>query len=202
MAKISAISTPSLTFDEGAAPSTPAASDVILYAKTDGLLYSKDDAGTETLVSGGSGGAGSLTVVRKTANETVNNSATLQNDDHLLLAIGASEVWEFQFTLWYDAGVTPDIKFAITVPSGATLRWGNAPWVNTAGAAYGTGAESSSGGSRDFAGGTAPRITVIHGMIANSTNAGNLQLQWAQNTANASDTIVYANSTLKAWQLV
>jgi hypothetical protein len=43
-------------FDEVAAPSTPASGKVVLYAKTDGLLYSKDDAGTETLVSGGAGG--------------------------------------------------------------------------------------------------------------------------------------------------
>lgn len=49
------------TFTEGAAPSTPAANKVILYAKSDGLLYSKDDAGMETLVSGGSGGGGSYT---------------------------------------------------------------------------------------------------------------------------------------------
>ena len=42
-------------YDEAAAPATPAAGDVRLYAKTDGLLYSKDDAGTETLVSGGAG---------------------------------------------------------------------------------------------------------------------------------------------------
>lgn len=37
---------------EGAAAATPSASQVTLYAKTDGLLYSKDDLGTETLVSG------------------------------------------------------------------------------------------------------------------------------------------------------
>lgn len=52
MAKLSGISTPSLTFDEGAAAGTPAANDVVLYAKSDGLLYSKDDAGVETVVSG------------------------------------------------------------------------------------------------------------------------------------------------------
>lgn len=45
-------------FSEGASPSTPAANKVALYAKADGLLYSKDDAGVETLVSGGSGGGG------------------------------------------------------------------------------------------------------------------------------------------------
>lgn len=58
MAKLSAITTPSLTFDEGAAPSTPSANDVIIYAKSDGLVYSKDDAGTETLMSSGSASSG------------------------------------------------------------------------------------------------------------------------------------------------
>lgn len=43
-------------FIEAAAPSTPAASRVVVYAKSDGLMYSKDDAGTETLMSGGAGG--------------------------------------------------------------------------------------------------------------------------------------------------
>jgi hypothetical protein len=47
-----------LTLPEAAAPGTPATGKVELYAKTDGLLYSKDDAGTETLVSGGAGGGG------------------------------------------------------------------------------------------------------------------------------------------------
>jgi hypothetical protein len=42
-------------FAEGAAAATPDAGEVVTYAKTDGLLYSKDDAGTETLMSGGSG---------------------------------------------------------------------------------------------------------------------------------------------------
>lgn len=48
----------SVTYTEGAAPSTPASGKVITYAKTDGLMYSKDDAGTETLMSGGAGGGG------------------------------------------------------------------------------------------------------------------------------------------------
>ena len=39
---------PSLLFAEGAAPATPASGLVICYAKSDGLIYCKDDAGTET----------------------------------------------------------------------------------------------------------------------------------------------------------
>jgi hypothetical protein len=45
-------------FTESAAPSTPASGRVALYAKSDGLFYSKDDTGAETLVSGGAGGGG------------------------------------------------------------------------------------------------------------------------------------------------
>lgn len=55
-----ALETPTrIDFAEGAAPSAPGANKVSLYAKADGLLYSKDDAGTETVVSGGAGGGGS-----------------------------------------------------------------------------------------------------------------------------------------------
>lgn len=42
---------------EGAAPATPGAGNVTIYAKADGLVYSKDDAGTETVMSGGGGGS-------------------------------------------------------------------------------------------------------------------------------------------------
>ncbi len=47
-----------IDFAEGAAPATPAAGKVSLYAKSDGKLYIKDDAGTETDLTGGGGGAG------------------------------------------------------------------------------------------------------------------------------------------------
>ena len=39
---------PEVKFAEGAAPAAPASGLVIAYAKSDGLLYSKDDAGAET----------------------------------------------------------------------------------------------------------------------------------------------------------
>lgn len=58
MTKIVDYANTSLKFAEGSAPATPSAGEVRLYAKTDGLLYSKDDAGLETaLGSGGGGGA-------------------------------------------------------------------------------------------------------------------------------------------------
>lgn len=46
-----------IIYVEGSAPSTPSGSRVVMYAKSDGLMYSKDDAGVETLMSSGSSGA-------------------------------------------------------------------------------------------------------------------------------------------------
>lgn len=152
----------------------------------------------------GAGGSGGVTVVRKSANEVVNGSSTLQNDDHLLLALGVSEVWAFEFVIFHDSGTTPDIKMAITVPAGATLAWGSLYALATGGSSFTGTTETVSGTSRDFAtaGVGVTRIVTLTGYVANGANAGNLQLQWAQNTSNGTDTTVHANSILKAWQLV
>lgn len=41
-----------ITLTEQSAASTPSSATVVMYPKSDGLMYSKDDAGTETLLSG------------------------------------------------------------------------------------------------------------------------------------------------------
>ena len=137
-------------------------------------------------------------IIRKTADETVNNSSTLQNDDTLLYALAASEVVTFVCSVHYDGATTPDIQFAFTVPAAATLRWGVAGAfedtaannVNTGVTVSGTSIAVATAGA-----GSAEHLLLV-GVVANGANAGNLQLQWAQNTATASDTIVRANSFL------
>lgn len=42
-----------LTLEEQAAPSTPSSGKVVVYPKTDGRMYSKDDTGSETSMGGG-----------------------------------------------------------------------------------------------------------------------------------------------------
>ena len=60
MADIETIELDGLNFAEVAAPSTPSAASVIVYAKSDGKLYIKDDAGTETDLTAGASGASNL----------------------------------------------------------------------------------------------------------------------------------------------
>lgn len=49
------------SFPEIAAPTTPPTGKVYIYAKTDGNMYQKDDAGVETALAGGGGGIGGST---------------------------------------------------------------------------------------------------------------------------------------------
>jgi hypothetical protein len=49
-------------YAEIASPATPPSATVRVYAKSDGLIYIKDDAGVETALGGGGGGGGALAV--------------------------------------------------------------------------------------------------------------------------------------------
>lgn len=137
-------------------------------------------------------------VVRKTADETIVSSTVLQDDDHLVLAIGANEVWHIRLILLYTSPAAADIKYSWTIPVGATITWGNMHPVENAYELYDTSGTttagvSTSGGTRD--------ITFADIIVINGANAGNVQFQWAQNTSNVGNTKVLANSCLIGWKI-
>ena len=146
------------------------------------------------------------TIVRKTADEDVKNSTTLQNDDHLFFAIAANEIWQFEAYIYFRnlVGETPNIQMAFTTPTGATINYvfiGSA-----AGAAAGAVTRQYS----DASGGVLtadyiwdhPVLLKITGLIINGGTAGNLQFQFAQNTISSTQTTrVLANSCLIAHKL-
>jgi len=139
------------------------------------------------------------TIVVKASDETVNNSNTPQNDDELLFAIGANEVWEATFLIIQNSGATPDFRAAVAAPSGA-LGQIYAFYVSRAAAwafAMVDLAEviAALGASADVC---YPTLRVI---VVNGATAGNVQLQWSQVTADASDTIVRAKSFLIAHKI-
>lgn len=78
------------TYTEAAAPGTPASGKVVLYAKADGLLYSKDDVGTETAVSGG-GGGGATTALDNLAAVAINSSLLLDANNVYSLGDGTNQ---------------------------------------------------------------------------------------------------------------
>jgi len=140
--------------------------------------------------------------VRKTANQSVTNSTALVNDTHLKFALLANEVWLFEALLFVGGPTAGDIKVAFTVPAGATLSWGGvgldlAAAANTA--VQVLNAQTASGGAWGLGlQGVGTTVSIkLWGTVVNGANAGDLQMQWAQNTADAAGTTVGVNSWLK-----
>lgn len=131
--------------------------------------------------------------ILKTADQTVNNSTTLVNDNLLLTPVGINEVWSVYFYLIMSAAnATPNIKFAFTTPVAGVFSWIPSGDIGASGSGvlltpYTTGPQA-------FTLPLATRHLLIWGVYVGGANAGNLQLQWAQNVANASDTKVLTNS--------
>lgn len=142
------------------------------------------------------------TSVIKSADETVTSSVTLQNDDHLSVAVLANSQYFVEFFIIYDAIQAADIQIGWSAPSGATFDWTHG--------GLGTSATTSVGPvSRNYR--TLSDVGTIGGPSASSgTNAvipgegrlvtvgssGNLVFRWAQNTSNATGSVVKANSVL------
>ena len=128
--------------------------------------------------------------ILKTANETVNNSVVLQNDNELVIAVAANEVLLIDLLIYYVSDAAQDFKFAFTVPVAATLtgitRLGTASDFNYNDDMTGAHARTVANANDKY----------IHYLMhyIGGVNAGNVQLQWAQNAAVVADTIVYAGS--------
>jgi hypothetical protein len=140
-------------------------------------------------------------LVAKAAGQIVNNTATLANDAELTAAVSANTTYSFQVSLIFTSNTTPDIKYAFTFPSGATCAWGSVRLVSgaspTGDADFGAYSSATSGTSAVAAAGTGGvQLALITGALFVGATAGSLTLQWAQNTANASDTTVHAGSWL------
>ena len=146
-------------------------------------------------------------VVRKTADETVTSSTTLQDDDHLLFSIGASEIWAVEVVLFYNASTTGDIRVGMSGPSGVTVHHGHlaltpavTTWngdVNAFAFMGGSGSDSLTGG-----GAGSDDVTFIYkALVVNGGTAGTMTIQWAQQSSHSTGTIVRANSYLIAHQV-
>jgi hypothetical protein len=152
-----------------------------------------------TLISG----ATQIAIARKTADESVTSSVALQDDDELLFAIGASEVWVFQFNIIYGAGSTGDISVGVGAPALATANWtsfGIDVAATSPGNFKGIGGNISSNNTYGGSGASKAPL-VMYGVVTNSTNAGNVTFKWAQSVSNGTATTVNEGSWLVAYRV-
>lgn len=133
----------------------------------------------------------------KALDQTVNNTATLANDNALSVAVVASAIYKFETHIRYSTNTTANLKLVFTFPAGLTMKYdligkGNGTTVLDIFPSDQTTLQGVSGN------GTVCRMA---GTITVAGTAGTLQLQWAQNVANVSNTVVQAGSHLILTQI-
>lgn len=134
----------------------------------------------------------------KPSDETVNSAgtgSTMQNDDDLLFAVGANEEWLVEVYIIVNSGATPDFKCRWSLPA-SCLADGQyqAPSI---GSSFGFQIIHDASVSTQGQIGTDTPVK-LWSIIRVGGTAGNVQFQWAQNTADAGDTKVLRGSMLVA----
>jgi len=141
--------------------------------------------------------SGGLTFARvvKIVAQTVNNSDTVQDDDELVVPLNANKVYHIFIMICFTSGTTPDFKYQISIPAGATADRQDGQWVQTRQNAQDWTTEQVSAGQNAVV-----QWNQQDGRIITGGTAGNVVLQWAQNVATASDTIVLPGSLVILWE--
>lgn len=137
---------------------------------------------------------------RKTSDQTVNNNATFQNDNALFVSVAANAVYDCHLHFIFNSGATPSLKTQFTAPVGATMTNWTFLLPNGSGVAVESIASPAAGVAGITCNGTDLPGEYL-GLLVMGANAGTFQLQWAQNTANASNTILRAGSFLSMRQV-
>jgi len=177
---------------------------------TDGELISWDTAGapttvaagtaTHVLTSNGAGavptfqaaaGGGATETIIATADQAVNNSTTLVNSTYLTKALTASHFYTGMLILNTNTSTSADMDFAFTDIASATLDYftiWNLGSANLSATSWGTEAKINGTGSDTY--------SVYYFQVKVPAGGGTLQIQFAQTTAEASDTKILEGSMI------
>lgn len=146
--------------------------------------------------------------VRKTADESVTSSTTLQNDNHLFLTIPAAGTYEIEARLRISSAASSAGDFGVgaTFPTGTMIM--SVDGLDTSIGAVSNGvitrrSEAITSGvdpGLDIGCSSVPTLANVTFFFI-ATASGTFQLQWAQSASNANATTVLTNSYLRMVQL-
>jgi hypothetical protein len=145
-----------------------------------------------------------VTVWKTSVQSKTNN--TLIDVTELLVPVAASSKYAFMSWIQFDGISAADIRFAFTVPSGATLNWsieGHPSGVASPFTQSIHAVTTTSGGFVSLAcnGTGVPMSCRPGGSVLTGGTAGNLQLQFCQVATNATASRVYDLSWLRVWKV-
>ena len=140
--------------------------------------------------------------VAKSTTESVTNSTTYQDDNELFLPAVANATYRFDLLLLHSSSNAGRFKMQLTAPAGSTVAWGVIGVASSVTSSNPvTDVSMPSRTLTDILGLGGGNLTgttaLVHGVLTTSSTAGNLMLQWAQNTSDAGATQVRAGSSLR-----
>jgi len=138
----------------------------------------------------------------KAADQTINNSIVLQDDNDLSFVVPANSIWLFEARLkCISVTTTPDLNVQFAVPAGAAVECYADIEVGTL-TNIRRGIVPINGASafqRDLI--NAAEVIRLWGQYIGAAAGGTFQLQWCQKVATVEDTKVLTNSTLWAMRV-
>ena len=130
------------------------------------------------------------------ANFTKNASTVFGDVTGLSFAVSANQSYVFQIYVFAVSTTVADIKFTLTGPAAPTaIRYAAQNQADSASvAAFGSTLSITMSGN--------DASVLLFGQLRNGANAGTVQLQAAQDTSEATNTVIYAESYLQAFRVV
>jgi len=132
--------------------------------------------------------------VVKKVDQTKTADTTLADDDELVVALEANKMYGYFFVLFIISPAAADYKIRFDIPAGATSAFTGLIRMDSVGEAIDAEASRAmltSGINQSM--GAAGRVVM-------AGTAGNLAMQWAQNSSNAGNTITQRGSYLVVWE--
>jgi hypothetical protein len=144
--------------------------------------------------------SGFLLSAYQTAAVTKNTSTSYSDLTGLAFSVAAGENWAWVGAFYATAAsATPNMKFTYTGPAAATaITFGVFGFATPITAGY----VSAFGSDAIYTKGVIPEIICTAGLLRNGASAGTVQAQFAQNTSNASNSIINAESWILALRLL
>lgn len=141
-------------------------------------------------------------VYKSSSSLVVNNSTTLVDDDSLVIAAIANTTYIIEGLVIYTSTSVADFKCTIAAPSGSTGGWSSSGVSGNSGLNQATGSSSALtalGTTASFGGAGTSSFTAVRlfAVVNTGSSSGNIRLQWAQATAEATNTTVVKGSFLK-----
>jgi hypothetical protein len=163
-----------------------------------GVTITVDDAGDDITIAASAAGSalGSVTTTQTTTVDTAANVTGMS------FAVGANEIWAYEFNLQIGCNGVGGVKFAFTLPTSPDLYrghgFGNAGSGSNFRAELMSASGTLTGAFATFS--TTSGLCRLTGTIDTGANAGTVQLQFASTTAGQTSS-VYAGSSFRAWKV-